>query len=214
MLILNPSAPALDVGGSIRVNNRPIISATLGEYQCSLSVAPQGPVLAAGIRFAFRYGGANLCLVEKIIFDGAGVTTALTAGQAFTWQAIARRSYTVSDATGGTAATLTTNNCKLRTSYATTGVSSIHIATAAAVLSGGTSTPDAQPFGSVTAGLAGAGTFMGEATLFDGYEVGHPQIFAQNEGFSINLLTASPAAGTIGYGFTVKWTEVTPAEWA
>lgn len=199
---------------AVRVEQRPIISATLGEYQMALSclaVAAQ----AAGIRAAFRYGGANLCLVEKIIFDGAGVTTAaLTAGQALGWQAIMQRAYTVNHATGGAnVAVLTGNNGKLRTAYSPTGVVDFRIANAAAVLSAGTSTPDAQPFGQVWGGLLGVGDKMTEATLFDQYEAGHPQMLAQNEGFTINMPVASPAAGAIAWGITVKWTEVTVAEW-
>lgn len=200
---------------ALRVVPRPIISATLGEYQCSLYCQPVA-AQATGVRASFRYAGANLCLVEKIIFDGAGVSTAaLTAGQALAWQVFVHRAYTVGHVTGtATAATLTGNNCKLRTSYSTTQVADIRIATTATALTGNTSTPDAQPLGQASGALVTLGDKLNEYAMFDQYQVGHPLICAQNEGFTINMPIASPAAGAIGWGFTVKWTEVTAAEWA
>lgn len=203
-----------DQSKSLRVNMRPLISATLGEYQTALYCQPVA-AQATGRRAVFRYGGANLCLIKKVIFDGAGVSTAaLTAGQALAWQLFVERAFTANYGTGGAnVATLTGNNCKLRSSYATTGVVDIRIANAAAALTGGTSTPDAQPCGQAAGGLVSLGDKLAECTLFDQYESGHPLILANNEGFSIQMPIASPAAGAIGWGFTVKWDEVTAAEW-
>lgn len=211
------SIPPIDVGGSIRVNNRPIISGTLGSYQCSLAITtPLGPVVAAGaVLWAFRYTGANLCLIEKVILDGVAVTTAFTAGQAIIPRLFACRSYTATHTTNATpAATLTGNNCKLRTSYATTGVGAIHMTGNVAGATGGTRTPDAQPMGAVVGGLSGAGSQIDEGVLFDAYAQGHPHILANNEGLEVQNAVASPAAGTISLGITVKWTEVTAAEWS
>jgi hypothetical protein len=199
------------------VNNRPIISATLGSYQCSLAItAPLGPVVAAGaVLWAFRYAGANLCLVEKVILDGVAVTTAFTAGQAFAARLFVCRSYTASHGTNATpAATLTGNNVKLRTSYASTAVASIHMTGNIAGATGGTRTPDAQPCGAVVGGLAAAGSQVDEGVLFDAYAQGHPIVLANNEGLEVQNAIATPVAGTISLGVTIKWTEVTAAEWA
>lgn len=197
---------------SLRVNNRPMLSATLGEYSCALRGTNVAASAAGSVWWAFRYGGANLCVITKVIFDGAGVSTALTAGQAVAWGLFVARSFTVSANTGATAATLTGNNCKLRTSYATTGVSAIGISNGANI-TGNTRTPDAQPMGSVVGGLVGLGTFVSEAALFDAYSVGHPIVLAQNEGVEVQNLITFPAAGVVNFGVTVHWSELTAAEW-
>jgi hypothetical protein len=197
---------------SLRVNNRPIISATLGGYQCSL----QSGVMAAGLAanapvWSCRYTGANLCLIEKLILDGVGNAGTGFAAGVGQFRAFATRAYTVFD-TLATAATLSGNNCKLRTSYATTGMGNIAIA-ATATGTHGTGANDAQPFGAVLNGFpvtAGAGIV--EGTLYDAYGVGSPLILATNEGIEIQATV--PATGTWTFGITVKWTEVTAAEWA
>ena len=196
---------------SMRVNNRPIISGTLGSYQCALRSTTMAAGLAANAAtWVFRYTGANLCLVEKVIFDGMGGIAAFTAGSV-SHRLFAGRSFTAS-ATPGTAATLTGNNCKLRTSYATTAVGQICISTTA-VLAGFTAVEDAQGMGGVVGGVtAAAGASVDEGTLFDSYQVGHPHICANNEG--LVLRSTVPATGTWDFGVTVKWTEVTAAEWA
>lgn len=196
---------------SLSCNIKPYASATLGSYACSLTSG----VMAAGLVAAsevwqFRYGGANLCIVEKVILDGAGSITAFTAGSA-TFRMFLSRSYTASGG-GGTAAVLTGNNCKLRTSYATTAVSDIRIASTLALTSPAGDVPDSQPCGGVAGSYsATAGAMIDEATLFDAYGVGHPIILAQNEG--LILQATVPAAGTWTFGISVRWAEVTAAEW-
>jgi len=211
MLIgLGSGGDLLDPGGSRRVNIRPIISGTLGEYQTALTSGVMAAGLAANSTvWSFRYTGANLCLIEKVILDGVGSIVAFAAGSA-TFRLFAARSFSASDS-GGTAAVLTGNNCKLRTTYATTAVGDLRISSTAA-LTTGTRTLDSQPFGQVTNGFtAVAGASIPEATLFDNYEAGHHQILANNEGC---ILQASvPATGTWTFGITVKWTEVTASEW-
>lgn len=197
---------------ALRVVQRPLISATLGEYACSLRGTNVAASAAGSIWWSFRYGGANLCIIDKVVFDGAGVNVALTAGQAVGWGLNIARAFTVNETTGGTLATLTGNNCKLRTSYSTTGVASIAIANGAN-LTGGTKTLDTQPMGAVVSGLVGLGTAVPESSLFDAYSTGHPIICAANEGVELVNLITWPAAGQVNFGITVHWAEVTAAEW-
>lgn len=197
---------------SLRVNNRPIISNTLGGYAKSLNSGLMAAALAANATvWSFRYTGANLCIVTKVIFDGLGVITALTAGQAVGFSLFAARAFTGS-ATTGTGATLTGNNAKLRTSYATTAVGDIRIS-ATAALTAGTRTLDTDPMGGVFGGLAAAGSFIPESSLFDAYKIGHPVVLANNEGLELQNRIAWPVAGTFTFGVTVQWDEVTAAEW-
>lgn len=170
--------------------------------------------MAAGLAAAaqvwnFRYAGAGLCLVEKVIFDGFGATTAFTPGPAI-FRLRAARAFTAT-LTGGTAAVLTGNNAKLRTSYATTAVGGIGISTTA-ILAGASFTLDDQAVGGVV-NYVGAVPANGvdEGVLFDSYQVGHPFVCANNEG--LILQATVPAGGTWNFGITVKWTEVTAAEW-
>jgi hypothetical protein len=206
------SQAAIDIAStSSRVNNRPIVSATLGSYQCAL----QSGVMAAGLAanspvWSCRYAGSNLCLVEKVILDGVGSITGFTAGSAL-FRLFVTRSYTVFD-TLATAATLTGNNCKLRTSFATTGMGNIAIASTATGTHG-TGTNDAQPCGAVANSFsATAGSSIAEATLYDGYSIGYPIVLAANEG--LELTASVPATGTWTFGISLKWSEVTSAEWA
>lgn len=197
-------------GKSIRVNNRPIISATLGSYQCALrSTTMAAGLSAAAVTWSMRYGGNNLCLVEKVIFDGMGSITAFTPGTV-THRLFFSRAFTASQ-TGGTGATLTGNNHKLRTSYATTAVADIRIGLTGA-LTGSSFTSDAQALGGVCGAVGAAPAIsLDEGILFDANAVGHPIILANNEG--LTLQSTVPATGTWDFGITVKWTEVTSAEW-
>lgn len=195
---------------SVRVNNRPIISATLGSYQCQLRSSTMAAGLAANaVVWSFRYGGANLCIVEKVIFDGMGSITAFTPGTV-SHRLFSSRDFTASQS-GGTGATLTGNNCKLRTSYASTSVADIRIASTGA-LTGTSFTSDSQALGGVVGGVGAApAVSVDEGTLFDAYAVGHPIVLANNEG--LTLQSTVPATGTWNFGITIKWTEVTTAEW-
>lgn len=203
--------PSIDTGGSTRVSNRPIISATLGAYQCQLRSTTMAAGLgASAATWVFRYTGTNLCLIEKVLFDGMGSIGPFAAGSV-SHRLFAGRSFSVS-ATPGTAAVLTGNNCKLRTSYASTAVGQICIS-ATAALAGFTAVEDSQALGAVMGGVsATAGAMIDEGTLFDQYQVGHPHILANNEG--LVLRSTVPATGTWDFGVTVKWTEVTASEWA
>ena len=195
---------------SLRVNNRPIISGTLGSYTC----AQQSGVMAAGLAanapvWAMRYAGANLCIVEKVIFDGLGSIVGFAAG-VVQLRLFVKRANTTS-ASAGTSATLTGNNCKLRTSYATTGVADIRIASTAILTPGGGAN-DIQPAGAVLNGVpATAGIGVPGGVFYDAHHVGHPIILATNEG--LELQATVPATGTWIFGVSVRWTEVTAAEW-
>lgn len=214
--IVSPTAVAtaeVDISKALRTVQRPLISATLGSYEVGLTSGLMAAALAANTTiWSFRYTGAGLCIVDDVDFEGLGVITALTAGQAVAFGLFVNRAFTVS-ASGGTAATLTGNNGKLRTSYATTGVGDIRISSTAA-LTAGTRTPDAQPMGEVVTGLSAAGSSGAHIPLLaTPSSNSHPIILANNEGLEIQNRIAFPAAGTWTFGITVRWTEVTSAEW-
>lgn len=195
-----------------RFTQRPIDVGVLGSYR----VAMLSGTIAAAARtnepvFSFRHGAATLCLIRKVIVS-VGDLTGFTAGF-FNLSLFAARSFTVAD-TGGTAATLTGNNGKLRTSMVgTTGVADIRIPTTG-VLTAGTRTLDAQPLGIVSGSVvATAGQPpIAPTDLLNRSPDEWPLVCAQNEGFVVQV--NAPATGTWALGVTVAWDEVTTGSWA
>lgn len=198
---------------ALRVTNRPIISSTLGSYAVSLNSGVMAAALAANASiWGLRYGGTNICAIEKVVFDGLGMVTGMTAAQGIGFGLFITRACTVGVSIG-TAAVLTGNNGKLRTSYATTGVGNINISTTAA-LTAGTRTPDAQPMGALFGSVPiTTGALLNEGVLFDAYKVGHPIILVANEGIELQNRILWGAGGTWTFGITVQWSEYTAAEW-
>lgn len=171
---------------------------------------------ANGELFQFRWTDATrLCVVQKVLIS-AGANVAATAAGLVNLDLTVARSWSAAG-TGGTAATITGNNQKNRTSMGTTLLGEARCATTAA-LGAGTKTLDSQAIGNVFIGI-GTGAITTSAKLglvdkIDMLEVDadgsqHPLVLAQNEGFVIkNGATAWPASMTWGMSVTVVWAEV------
>jgi hypothetical protein len=157
----------------------------------------------------FRWSDATrLCVVTSVIFDGlSGSATAFAAGFGKIDMMVAR-SWTA-DGSGGTAATITGNNQKQRTSMGSTLLGASRIASTAA-LTAGTKTLDAQAVGQYSAAF-GTATSTQWVPTFDLFHIDpggeSPLVLAQNEGFVVRATV--PATGTWQFGVTVCWTEVT-----
>ncbi len=195
---------------ALHVTRRPIDVGVLGSYRKALVSGTIAAALGAdSIVYAFRYGGANLCIPRRILIS-AGDLVGFTAGFVV-FNLFPARAFSASD-TGGTAATLTGNNSKLRTSMATTGVSDIQIANTGA-MSAGTRTLDADPMDTIAASVvATAGQrILDKSELFSARDDEWPLVLAQNEGFEIHATV--PATGTWKLGVTTIWDEVTTASW-
>lgn len=194
---------------ALRVTPRPVEFGSLGVYSKGLVSGTMAAGLAAnGLVGAYRWGttSGNFALITQVRFGGGSIA-AFAAG--FCSMALsARRSYTASSS-GGTAATLTGNNGKLRTSMGTTLLTDLRIASTAA-LTAGTSTGDTDPAavatGSVTA-TAGDVLWPPATVLYncDGADE-YPIVCAQDEG--VQLLATVPATGTWTFGWDIKWYEV------
>lgn len=192
-----------------RVTPRPIDYGALGIYSLSLQTGTMGAGLAADSEiFQFRWTDATrLAVVYRVVCEGAGGITGFTAG--FTkMQAFIARSFTVAG-TGGSTATITGNNQKLRTSMGTTLLGEARIATTAA-LTAGTKTLDVQGIGAVvgsTTATAGA-VLLPYAALFDANTMlVQPIVLAQNEGVIVRA--TAPATGTWTGGVSITWAELT-----
>ena len=195
---------------AMRATLRPIDAGALGSYRISQLSGTMAAGLAANAEiFQFRWSDATrLCVVTSVIWDGlSGSATAFAAGFGKVDMLVAR-SWTA-DGSGGTAATITGNNGKQRTSMGTTLLGASRIASTAA-LTAGTKTLDTQAVGQYSAAF-GTGTsvqWMPQFDLFHADPGGEsPLIFAQNEGFVVRATV--PATGTWQFGVTVVWAEVT-----
>lgn len=204
-----PVAIASDqIGPSTAANSQPVTvgPAVLGSYCMGANTGTMAAGLAAGAPvYSFRYGAANLAIVRKVIIEADNITTAFVAGAA-KFDMIAARTFTASD-TGGTAGTLTGNNGKLRTSFATTGLSDLRISSTA-TLTAGTRTLDAQPLASIEFSVPTSidADLLPTTTLFQSQVGESPFILAQNEGFVLQATV--PGTGTWVFSARVCWDEV------
>lgn len=201
----NPPPGAYAYGNGTPI--APLYGGLLGEYSMSLASGTiAAGASAASPIFSFRYGGKGIAIVKRVTINVYTRDTAFTAGDGI-FRLFAARSFTASDS-GGTAATLTTNNGKLRTSFATTAVSDIRISSTAA-LTAGTRTLDATALATATVPVAGTVTYtklVDDLILWSKPTAGdYPLAVATNEGFVISATV--PATGTWSASVTVEWAE-------
>ena len=163
---------------------------------------------SAGTVFSFRYapGGSTVCVVKRVSV-GFVCTTAFGAAQQMGYGLYAARSFSGADS-GGTAATLTGNNQKYRTSLATTGVTNINMATTAQ-LTAGTRTLDSQALGATYFWVPAAGTSLVQTDLLSYDPNDYPFVLATGEGFVIQNLVLMGATGVGTLVVNVEWFEAT-----
>ena len=212
---------------ALRTTARPIDYTGLGHYQLAMNSG----ILTAGLAtggavFVFRWlpsDTSKLAVVNYISLQFQALTlfTAATLTD-FGFDAFVGRGWTVGPTIGThTAAVLTGNNAKCRTSMAT----SQQITTNQVIVSGtgaitvGTVTLDANPF----ANSIGDGQRVNPATGTEEQRVNdptliyspsagngeHPLVLANQEGFILRNRTVWPAVGTGIVAVQVHWAEVT-----
>jgi len=190
-----------------------------GAYRLSMTSGTIAASLGANSElFQFRYlpGGSRVCLVYGITVSAAEIVSqAVSTIVNQSLRATIARAWTVAGS-GGTRATMTGNNQKLRTSHATSEVNDIGIATTAA-LTAGTKTLDSQDIGAiVTANQTGAAVADSSRILFPQTNLlgefqgglGSPLILANQEGFVVRIGAAMPATLTWNLTVGVLWSEV------
>lgn len=198
------------VNRALRVLSYPYPYDALGQYRVMHLSGTMAAGLAANSEiFQLRWTDATrLCLINKVFLDGlAGSATAFAAGFAKVDLLIAR-SWS-SDGSGGTAATLTGNNAKLRTSMGSSLMGSIRGSSTGA-LTAGTKTLDSQGIGvwAFTIGTVANVIYAPDRIpLFQALENNqHPIVLAQNEGIVVRATV--PATGTWQFGISVDWCEI------
>lgn len=201
---------------ALRVTGRPIDYGSLGFYRISMVTGTIAAALAANSElFQFRWTDATRFAIITRLAVSAGANVAATAAALLSLRATIARGWTA-DGSGGTLATMTGNNQKLRTSMGTSLVGTIRTATTAA-LGAGTKTLDSQDIGGVSYGIGtGAITTSISLTIVPNTEIinmdsitDHPLVLAQNEGVVVRSGIINPAAMTWAATFSFEWAEVT-----
>ena len=158
--------------------------------------------------FSLQWTSTTYRMIIQELTMNFDLTTAFGGAQDVAWGAYIARSFTVAD-TGGTATTLTGNNCKLDTNFNTTRVADMRISTTIA-LAPGTRTLDTQPF-VISSGITGnaVGNSMANPRFMIGTEnATNPVTLRQNEGIVIAPLITMGAAGVGHFFVQIGWTEV------
>lgn len=200
---VDPTAKAL------RVSTRPW--EVVGSYSMALESGAMTIVAANGPVWSMRYTGAGLLVPLRLSLVWVA-TTAFTTAQIVDHALFVARSFSASDS-AGTAATLTGNNGKYRTSHATTGVGDMRIGSTGAITAG-TRTLDAQAAAVTAYWGAGAGSNnsgagpAGGNMLYDFHNNVSPIVLANNEGLVIQNVTVMGAAGVIKLIVNVEWVEL------
>ena len=164
---------------------------------------------AADPVFSFRWSSLTHRMYLQELNVNFDLTTAFGGAQDVAWAAYFARSYTVSDS-GGTATTLTGDNCKTDTSLETTRMGDMRIATTVALTSG-TRTLDTQPMW-IRPGMFGNAVGNGNIDtmpLVAGIDnATNPILFRTNEGMVISPMITMGAAG-VGHLFVqLSWLEI------
>lgn len=212
---------------AIRTTPRPIDPAAGGARGCYRYSGVTGVLPAAlaasGVVFAARFDPAvasDVAIVTQFSTRFLPLTpfTAATLTDHTSFDAFIGRSFSA-NYTGGTPATLTGDNLKLRTSFASTQMADIRIATTAA-FTGGTITIPTHPFARslrkgnrVNPAAATEETIMPTTDGMDAdFRVGdgeYPIVLADQEGIIVRNRTVWPAAGTGQLLVTMVWCELT-----
>jgi hypothetical protein len=188
-----------------------------GGYRISMVSGTISAAIAANSElFQFRYvtGASRVALVYGISVSAA-MNVAATAVALLSLRATVARAWTVAG-TGGTRATMTGNNQKLRTSQNTSEVNDIGMVTTAALVAG-TKTLDTQDIGGVAySALTGAitvdtqGVLVPKTNLLGEFAGGlaWPLVLANQEGFVVRTGIINPASMTWNLVVDVAWSEV------
>lgn len=211
----NPSGNLAEVAANtlaLRESARPMNVGAFGSYSMSLASGVEAAGMSANSPiFTFRSAAAAgpNCLIRRVLFSAITLGTAFAAGSAL-FQLFVCRTFTVSD-TGGTAATLTTNNGKRRTAFATTAIQDLRGSTTG-VLTAGTRTTDATAVASLmgVCSATASAVIVPPTELVRPYDNDWPLVLAPNEGFTIQATVA--ATGTWSWSAQVDWDEVPSTE--
>jgi hypothetical protein len=183
----------------------------LGHYRAvavTTAAAPAANSVLAALRWTDP--ASYLVLLRARCF--ITVVTAVTAQRNDPLVLTVARSYTARDATNATAVVISGNNQKARSNMGSSLVANLDVASAAAGLTGGTKTVDANPHYSVNigaSGLVGLGTNGGGEFMNAENNYLHPIVLGANEGILVDWGATILSTGTVTATVELAWAEVT-----
>ena len=199
-----------------RISLRPLEYQTLqgkilGHYSV-VGTSAAGATAASSNQAAFRWTDPTNFAVITRVYVSVNVITAVTAQATPPINLFIARGYTARDGTGATAISFANPNTnKLRGTMGTTLMTAgnFDVGSAAAGVSGGTKTVDANPISTLgLGGLAAIGTQAG-GDLYKWDKLGgHPITLAQNEGLLVQWSATAIATGTVSITTLIEWAEV------
>lgn len=202
---------------ALRTSQRPLeytnisLGKTLGHYRVFVQLAAIAPA-ANAVLAALRWTDSTNYLALLRAWVTVTVATAVTAQRTDPLVLTTARGYTIAETTNATAVALPgTTNQKMRSSMGASITGSLLVANAAAGLTGGTKTSDANPIGAAGFGngpaIVAVGTGM-QAPLFDLGPYSHPNVLGTNEGILVSWGTTALATGTVVVGVGFELAEV------
>jgi hypothetical protein len=177
-----------------------------GDYSITVISGALTTVAADGPVWSCRWTSETKACVVKSVCLHLDCTTAYTTAQPTSYGLYFARSYTAVDS-GGTAATLTTNNGKLDTSYPTTAMADMRIGTTG-VITAGTRTLDAQAIDVFSFATTALGAGGQEIARYGGADDIQQIILRSNEGLVLHNLVLMGAVGVVKLYVTLVWAEV------
>lgn len=190
------------------------IPSSVGHYRTSVVLTMATTQAANSRLFELRNTSTNLLIPTRIRVGALTVGTVTTA-YAFQLDVFRCTSFTVTDTTNTVTPTTSVKRTTGMTAYpGNANIRYVTVAGAAAGMTGGTLTKDANPIGSYVAWThtAAPGVFspMVTAELLDDVNGTHPIVLAQNEGIEIeNAIVGSGTANVVKVLIDVSWTEAT-----
>jgi hypothetical protein len=194
---------------AMRVVQRPTDVGSLGAYAMGLASGTMAAGIAGAAQvWTMRNSTTNAYVIRALSMSMGSLGTGFAAGSAL-FNLFFARSFTV-NLGAGTAATLTGNNGKLKTAFATTGIADLRISSTA-ILTGSSYTLDAQPLAGIQASITTAAStvFVPTTSLLPGGAIQGQQwpiVVAQNEG--LILQATVPATGTWQFYVNLEWEEL------
>ena len=188
------------------------IPTSIGAYRTSVILTMATTQAANSRLFEIRNTGTNL-VIQTRIRVGALTTGTVTAAYVLQLALFRCTSFTAVDTTNTVTPTTSVKRTTMTAYPGNAAVRYVTVAGAAAGMTGGTLTKDANPIGQYVAwthtAAPGVITPMQTAELLDDVNGTHPLVCAQNEGFEIeNFVVGSGTANVVTVLIDVSWTEV------
>lgn len=183
-----------------------------GHYAMSIRTGLVTAVAAAGAIFSLRWTNAQFAMILHRLSVSANIATAFGAAQELSLDMVRLINYSAADTGGTLIDPLLKTACK-DTHMAASQISSIRVATTAA-LTNGTATVDSavgtafseEAFPINTVGLGSSAKIDMVQLFAPGSQC--PLILNANEGFRVRILQAMGATGVVVFHFNMEWAEV------